>query len=852
MVSTPQRQAPPRTRLRPQPTPRPSRSAEPAANNVTPVFAALTTLCASTALSGVIDGGVWIGHAAIAIIVVAGTGMALRAMRFPILLIGIAQLFALTCLVVALFTTEGVIGFLPGPASVEQIGDVLRDAVTVVQTGVPPVEPAAPILCLVVIAIGLVAVLVDSLAVAAGTPAASGLVLLCVYAVPASLADEMLPWWSFVLGAASYAVLLAVDGTHKHQQWRGRSGRTSGGTNAAAPIALVSVAMVLALTFGAMFTPIGTIGQLPGNVGAGGVAAGGFSLKPFTNLRGMLDQKNIQEMFRVRGLSSADDRRYLRAFTLKQYNSNEGWVLGAGMPSGASLSGELPLEPGRAPNGPTTKLDIEPVNASDNWAPVYGAPRQVEGLPGDARFDELSGAVYTRKQRKFGPYTEHADMSQPTFDQLRQSPSASSEVGAQYTDLPALSPEVTNLARQLTAGKANQWDKVLALKNYFSSENGFAYKTETAQKSSEDALADFLFRGKAGYCEQYASAMAVLTRAAGIPSRVAIGFTSGYQVSDYRSITTQDAHAWVEVFFPQYGWISVDPTPLLDGRGYTPPYMNSQSSQPGRAPDGETSERNTPSTSQSTSAAAAPTNQAATPTEAAPESAGGGSWEVYATGALAGGATVLSVLLVAGLGVAGLSLTGASLTLRKRRQRTIVVTIATVLWLLAAVFAAALVSWWIAVPLGLIGLGLFPALTRYWRRRDRLQLVAGNSPEAPMAAWDELMAESWDRGSSAPESDTIRMTARRLVREHSLDDEGKDGLRTLVSILERLWYGPSANAGPELQQALDNVRGSMKRNAPLALRAKLLPRSVLKPRKPRKPTTSPQPGGTLAAEPPTA
>ncbi|ONI70556.1 hypothetical protein ALI144C_48875 [Actinosynnema sp. ALI-1.44] len=851
MVSTPQRQAPP-AQLRPPPAPRPVRGGESAANNVTPVFAALTTLCASTALSGVIDGGVWVGHAAIAIIVVAGSGMALRAMRFPILLVGIAQLFALMCLVVALFTTEGVLGFLPGPAAVEQIGDVLRDAVAVVQTGVPPVEPLPPILCLVVIAIGLVAVLVDSLAVAAGTPAASGLVLLCVYAVPASLADEMLPWWSFVLGAASYAVLLAVDGTHKHQQWRGRSGRTSGGINAGAPIALVSVAMVLALVFGAIFTPIGTIGQLPGNVGAGGPAAGGYSLKPFTNLRGMLDQKGNHELFRVRGLSSADDRRYLRAFTLKQFNNNDGWVLGAGMPTGSSLAGDLPLEPGRAPNGATTKVDIEPINSSDNWAPVYGAPRQVEGLPGDARFDELSGAVYTRKQRKFGPYTEHADMSQPTFEQLRQTPSAGSEVGAQYTELPPMNSRITNLARELTAGKANQWDKVLALKAYFAPDNGFSYKTQTAEKRSEDALADFLFTGKAGYCEQYASAMAVLVRAAGIPARVAIGFTSGYQVSDYRSITTQDAHAWVEVFFPQYGWVSVDPTPLLDGRGYNPPYMNSQSSQPGRAPDGESADRRPSESSQSSSAAAAPVPQSAKPTEAAPESTDGGSWEVYATSALAGGATVLSVLLLAGLGVAGLSLTGAALTLRKRRQRTIVVTIATVLWLLAAVFAAALVSWWLAVPLGLVGLSLFPALTRYWRRRDRLQMVAGDSPEAPMAAWDELMAESWDRGASAPESDTIRMTARRLVREHSLDDEGKDGLRSLVSILERLWYGPSAGSGPELRQALDKVRGSMRRNAPLSLRAKLLPRSVLKPRKPGKPAAGPQQSGALAAEPPTA
>jgi transglutaminase-like putative cysteine protease len=821
MMNAPVRETPPRSTYR---------GTDQLNNNVTPVFAAITTLCASTALAGVIDGSVWLGHAAIAIIVVAGSGIALRAVRMPILLIGLAQLLALMCLVVALFTTEGILGFIPGPKSIGQIGDVLRDAVEVVQTGVPPVEPTTPILCLVVIAIGLVAVLVDSLAVAAGTPAASGLVLLCVYAVPASLADEMLPWWSFVLGAASYAVLLAVDGTHKHQQWRGRSPRSSSGSsNATAPVALVSVALLLALTFGAIFTPIGTVGQLPGNVGAGGIGAGGFSLKAFTSLRGMLDQKGNQEMFRVRGLT--DDRRYLKATTLKSYTANEGWGLGGGMPSGTSLANELPLEPGRSPDGPTARIEIEPVNSEDNWAPVYPSPRRIEGLSSEVRFDEASGAVYARKMRRFPRYIEYADLEQPTFEQLRASPAAANEVGSQYLELPPMNPRITGLARDLTSGRTNQWDKVLALKNYFGPDNGFAYRTETSPRNDEDALVDFLFNGKTGYCEQYASAMAVLVRAAGIPARVAIGYTSGYVVNDYRSITTQDAHAWVEVFFPQYGWITVDPTPLSDGRSYTPPYMNPQSSQTGRAPDGGVDETSPTTPSESEAAADNPTTEAGQNDTATPENSGQITWVGVTSASLAGGATLLSVLLLTGLGVAGLGLTGASLTVKKRRQRTLIAYGAVVLWLTAAVFAAAMVSWWIAVPLGLIGLGMFPAFTRFWRRRDRLQLVVGSSPEAPVAAWEELMAESWDRGASAPDSDTIRMTARRLVREHDLDDEGKEGLRTVVAVIERSWYGPGAEADGELPGALDNVRRSMRRNAPLAFKAKLLPRSVLKPRK---------------------
>ena len=67
--------------------------------------------------------------------------------------------------------------------------------------------------------------------------------------------------------------------------------------------------------------------------------------------------------------------------------------------------------------------------------------------------------------------------------------------------------------------------------------------------------------------------MGVMLRVAGIPSRVAIGFTPGVQVNDYLSISTQDAHAWVEAYFGGKGWVTFDPTPLSDGRGITPSYL---------------------------------------------------------------------------------------------------------------------------------------------------------------------------------------------------------------------------------------------------------------------------------------
>jgi hypothetical protein len=99
----------------------------------------------------------------------------------------------------------------------------------------------------------------------------------------------------------------------------------------------------------------------------------------------------------------------------------------------------------------------------------------------------------------------------------------------------------------------------------------FTYSLDTGTASPKrDPLADFLFVTKRGYCEYFASAMAVLLRTQGIPARVATGFQSGYynDVSGSWVLRASDAHAWVEAWIPGRGWVTFDPTPPDAG---TPP-----------------------------------------------------------------------------------------------------------------------------------------------------------------------------------------------------------------------------------------------------------------------------------------
>ena len=781
---------------------------------VTPVVAAVTTLCASLALAGVIEGLRWWGYAGVAVTVVTAVGLGLRAVRTPVLLVGLTQMFALLCLLVALFTDEGVLGLFPGPDSLAELGDVLRTSVEVVRTGVPPVDATPAVLCLVVIAIGLVAVLVDTLAVSAGTPAACGLVLLCVYAVPASLADEMLPWWAFVLGAISFAALLAVDGAHRHQQWRNRPVVQGTSAGVGSPAALVSGAVAIALFAGATVTFIGTVGQLPGGKGNGG--QGGLGLNPFTQLRGMLDQDGNVELFRVRGLG--DDGRYLRALTLGDFNANGGWTGANRLPEGNSADGPLPPPAGVESFGAsadTVDIEIEPVNSEDKWAPVFGVPRRLRDLPVGMRYDRVGGMVFGERSQILPAYVEEADLTTPSADQMRDAlPATRRDVDARYFAKNGIDRQVQQLADKLASGRGATFDKVKAIQEYFAPSNGFVYETQTAAGSDEDALADFLFRSKSGFCEQYASAMAILLRAAGIPSRVAMGYTAGFESGDYRSITTQNAHAWVEVFFPGLGWQMFDPTPLSDGTSYTPPYLSESGSQ---------GPQDDPETGRNSSAPAAPSDTRQNKEDNQNQQAGGAGSDQQADNSPSWPWIAVFVLAAVSAGATALAATG--------RRRRLTVPIAGVGWVLTLVLLAGIVSWWLAVLVIVLVIAGAPGLVRERRRLHRRHQIQANGPAAATSAWAELLAESTDRGAEVNDTETVRVAARRLATEHELDDEGKQALRTVVSEVERSWYGGSTEADPKLSAAFDSLMRGLRRTDPLGWKEKILPRSVLRRRR---------------------
>ncbi|MFZ0039722.1 MAG: transglutaminaseTgpA domain-containing protein, partial [Solirubrobacteraceae bacterium] len=143
-------------------------------------------------------------------------------------------------------------------------------------------------------------------------------------------------------------------------------------------------------------------------------------------------------------------------------------------------------------------------------------------------------------------------------------PRLSPGTGAGLASLVRRSPygDAYALAQRLASGAATPYAFVQSVEAYLA--RGFAYNENPPV--SRYPLATFLFKDKRGYCQQFSGAMAMLLRMGGVPARVATGFTPGtHNANPHQWVVTDiNAHAWVEVWFPRYGWVRFDPTPPSD------------------------------------------------------------------------------------------------------------------------------------------------------------------------------------------------------------------------------------------------------------------------------------------------
>jgi len=136
------------------------------------------------------------------------------------------------------------------------------------------------------------------------------------------------------------------------------------------------------------------------------------------------------------------------------------------------------------------------------------------------------------------------------------------DLRARYLALPQIPGRVRDLALRLVADQPTAYDRVASVNRHLWAEYRYDL-TIPPQRRPGDAVDYFLFEERRGYCEQFASAMVVLLRAAEIPARLVTGYAPGTlnPLTGLYEVRNSDAHAWVEVFFPGVGWVEFEPTP---------------------------------------------------------------------------------------------------------------------------------------------------------------------------------------------------------------------------------------------------------------------------------------------------
>ncbi|RGC67956.1 Protein-glutamine gamma-glutamyltransferase [Micromonospora sp. MW-13] len=773
--------------------------------------AAGATLLSAAPLSAIFERWTWLIQATIAVAVVAGVAALTRLVRAPLWGQALGMLAGLVLALTWIFPSGGeLVALVPTPATFAHFGELVGASAQDMRSYRVKVPDTPPLLFISVLGIGGVALVVDVLSVGLRRPALAGLPMLAIYSVPVAVYVDSVPAVPFVVGAAGYLWLLVADNVDRVRRFGRRftgDGRdvdvweSSPLAAAGRRLAVVGVALAVVLPLavpGMTGGLLDTLGSGTGN-GTGRAGQGGNPgrVDLFAALSGELNQSEVADMVKVTTTESGPF--YLRFGVADQLEA-DGFRVGS--PTGQAVTRGLPDPPQEAREGVEQRRYRATVETTKNFAmpllPVYGEPVRIEELGGNWRYDPALQLVFSNR--------DDSREKRYSFDYVRSTYSPAALRRA--TSLPADHPlrlrqtatppvsQVDTLVAGLVRGERTDYDKVRAIYDYFSSDNGFSYSLTTKGGTSGQDIVDFL-NNKAGFCQQYAAAMAWLVRAAGIPARVAFGFTNGTGRTDEGYVlTNRNLHAWTEVYFDGMGWVPFDATPAYGVQGST----RSAWAPDTDAPESVTPEPGapvTPGENDPSAEAAGPDRPdretdaglavgAGDPTRQAPV------WPWWTAGVL----VLLGLLAVPALRRAAL----------RRRRGTRV----------AAVPTATMVD---------AGTG-----------RDGVErtIVVGVDPDRARAdahaAWDELLDTLVDYRVRVDRTETPRATAERLAADALTEDAAAAAAaRLLGRAEERARYARDPLAGEELAPALRSVRGVLAARADRRTRvlATVLPPSVL-------------------------
>ncbi len=263
------------------------------------------------------------------------------------------------------------------------------------------------------------------------------------------------------------------------------------------------------------------------------------------------------------------DRLYLRGLAYDQYNG-QSWTHSGTRRRSLSLvaEGTFLVRPAgsRSSNSLSGSVRQDIMLETLDTAVLFAAPfaELVSGEFLEMQADAMGGLRLPASPASRIRYSVISQAPQLAADERMASaldyPDA---ILAHYLQVPMASQHVADLARRVSIEATTPFERTLAIQQHLLKNYSYSLEADTATLSHP--LDEFLFTRKTGYCEHYATAMVVMLRTVGIPARLVTGFlaTEWNEYGGYFTVRQRDAHAWVEVYFPHSGWITMDPTPTV-------------------------------------------------------------------------------------------------------------------------------------------------------------------------------------------------------------------------------------------------------------------------------------------------
>jgi transglutaminase-like putative cysteine protease len=532
------------------------------------------------------------------------------------------------------------------------VPDLWQVGIEHMRTQASPMEPNDGVKLIFITVIGVIMIMTDLLVSGIGRPVWAIAPPATLFLVPAIGLGTDTGAINFLCIAVGYLAILIAEGLNSTARWtRGLTRDSAEGFGTATPVVwraasylgipALGAVLVLGLALPTLALPGFGIGNGPGN-------GGPLQLTdPTLDLRRNLTQPNNREVIEYQ--TDVPGGVYLRLTSLPQFGAT-GWT---SVQIKLSSGSTLPSIPGVSNEGSDRRsTTIRVLDFRSQYLPLPYAPRTVQAA-GDWRYDANSLIVVNGNDRPDAlrnlTYSLTSFDIAPDADDLNKAPAGTpadaSITGAIPRDLP---DSLINLARQVTADAKTPVAKAVAIQAYLRS-NRFTYSTEPLPGSGYQAMENFLLVDRKGYCEQFATSMAMMARVVGIPSRVSVGFLPGHQNGDRWEVSIRDMHAWPELYFAGYGWVRFEPTPA-SVTGAAPSWSVPDAGAGGKDPsDNPTGQTSGAAPSDSAAPSVGPTDQ--------PTTTGGPKRS-----------TVIGTLVAGGVGLLLLLILAAPATIRVRRR----------------------------------------------------------------------------------------------------------------------------------------------------------------------------------------